>query len=138
MRATLELISESIKTHQEHVQEKQKHLEAKKSEVAEIMKETEKEENILIKQSKKFEEKIEERLIKAYKRIRGNVKNGMAIVALERGASAGSYFTIPPQIQMEIASRQRIITDEYSGRILVDAELANEEMDKINKLINSL
>ena len=62
----------------------------------------------------------------------------MAIVALERGASAGSYFTIPPQIQMEIASRQRIITDEYSGRILVDAELANEEIDKINKLINSL
>ena len=102
------------------------------------MKETEKEENLLIKQSKKFEEKIEERLVKAYQRIRKNVKNGMAIVALERGASSGSYFTIPPQIQMEIASRQRIITDEYSGRILVDAELANEEKDKISKLISSL
>ena len=45
--------------------------------------------------------------MKAYKRIRGNVKNGMAIVALERGASAGSYFTIPPQIQMEIASETK-------------------------------
>ena len=136
--AKSELKNETIKTLQENIQEKQKHLDAKKSELKEIMKETEKEENVLIEQSKKFEEKIEDRLVKAYKRIRGNVKNGMAIVALERGASAGSYFTIPPQIQMEIASRQRIITDEYSGRILVDAELANEEKDKINKLIGSL
>lgn len=132
------LKNETIKTLKEHIQEKQNHLDAKKGELKEIMKETEKEENLLIKQSKKFEEKIEERLVKAYQRIRKNVKNGMAIVALERGASAGSYFTIPPQIQMEIASRQRIITDEYSGRILVDAELANEERDKINKIINSL
>ena len=115
LQAKSELKSETIKNLQEHIQEKQKHLDAKKSELKEIMKETEKEENLLIEQS-----------------------NGMAIVALERGASAGSYFTIPPQIQMEIASRQRIITDEYSGRILVDAELANEEKDKINKLINSL
>ena len=138
LEAKSELKNETIKTLEEHIQDKQNHLDAKKSELKEIMKETEKEENILIEQSKKFEEKIEERLVKAYKRIRGNVKNGMAIVALERGASSGSYFTIPPQIQMEIASRQKIITDEYSGRILVDAELAEEEKSKIDKLINSL
>ncbi len=138
LQAKSEIKNETIKSLEEHIQEKQKHLDAKKSELKEIMKETEKEENLLIEQSKKFEEKIEERLVKAYQRIRGNVKNGMAIVALERGASSGSYFTIPPQIQMEIASRQRIITDEYSGRILVDEELANEEKDKISKLINSL
>ncbi len=138
LQSKSELKNETIKTLDEHIQDKQKHLDAKKSELKEIMKETEKEENLLIEQSKKFEKKIEERLVKAYQRIRGNVKNGMAIVALERGASSGSYFTIPPQIQMEIASRQRIITDEYSGRILVDEDLANEEKDKINKLINSL
>ena len=138
LQAKSEIKNETIKSLEEHIQEKQKHLDAKKSELKEIMKETEKEENLLIEQSKKFEEKIEERLVKAYQRIRGNVKNGMAIVALERGASSGSYFTIPPQIQMEIASRQRIITDEYSGRILVDAELAKEEKDKISKLISSL
>ena len=138
LQSKSELKNETIKTLDEHIQDKQKHLDAKKSELKEIMKETEKEENLLIEQSKKFEKKIEERLVKAYQRIRENVKNGMAIVALERGASSGSYFTIPPQIQMEIASRQRIITDEYSGRILVDEDLANEEKDKINKLINSL
>ena len=86
----------------------------------------------------KYEAKIEERLIKAYKRIRSNVKNGLAVVAVERGASGGSFFTIPPQVQMEIASRQKIITDEYSGRILVDAELAEQEREKITKIIQKL
>ena len=55
-----------------------------------------------------------------------------------RGASGGSFFIIPPQVQMEIASRQKIITDEYSGRILVDAELAEEEKTKITKMIKAL
>ena len=88
---------------------------------------------MLIEQSEKFENKIEERLIKAYKRIRGNVKNGLAVVAVERGASGGSFFTIPPQVQMEIASRQKIITDEYSGRILVDASwLRKKKIKSIN------
>ena len=46
---------------------------------------------------------------------------------IQRGASGGSFFTIPPQVQVEIASRKKIITDEHSGRILVDAALADEE-----------
>jgi predicted nucleic acid-binding Zn-ribbon protein len=117
---------------------KTNHLTAKKEELDEIMQETAKEETLLMIQSAAFEEKIDDRLIVAYKRIRGSVKNGLAIVPVERGASGGSYFTIPPQVQMEIASRKKIITDEYSGRILVDAELAEEEYVKINKLIKSV
>ena len=117
---------------------KTNHLTAKKEELDEIMQETAKEETLLMTQSAAFEEKIDDRLIVAYKRIRGSVKNGLAIVPIERGASGGSYFTIPPQVQMEIASRKKIITDEYSGRILVDAELAEEEYVKINKLIKSV
>ena len=62
------------------------------------------------------------------------MKNGLAIVPVERGASGGSYFTIPPQTQMEIASRQKIITDEHSGRILIDAQMATEEKEKISAL----
>ncbi len=57
--------------------------------------------------------------------------------AIERGAAGGSYFTIPPQMQMEIASRQKIITDEHSGRILVDSELADEEKEKMSKFFKS-
>ena len=102
-----------------------------------ILKETQKEEDLLQKKSDEFEKLIEERLVNAYKRIRGSVKNGLAIVAVERGASGGSYFTIPPQIQLEIASRNKIIMDEHSGRILVDADLAKEESEKIQKLIGN-
>jgi predicted nucleic acid-binding Zn-ribbon protein len=90
---------------------------------------------LLQKKSAEFETKIEERLVTAYKRIRGSVRNGLAIVPVERGASGGSYFTIPPQIQLEILSRNKIIMDEHSGRILIDAELAKEEQIKISKII---
>jgi len=110
------------------------HLEHKKAELQDIMSETQKEEETLIKKSEDFEKKIEDRLVTAYKRIRSKVKNGLAVVPVERGASGGSYFTIPPQIQAEIASRKKIITDEHSGRILVDLELANEESAKMYKL----
>ena len=99
------------------------------------MKETEKEENVLTKKSTEFEKLIEKHLIQAYKRIRGSVKNGLAIVPVQRGAAGGSFFAIPAQVQLEIASRNKIIIDEHSGRILVDPELAAEEENKIKKLI---
>ena len=92
---------------------------------------------MLLKKSAEFEKKVEERLVAAYKRIRSSVRNGLAVVPIERGASAGSFFTIPPQVQLEIASRKKIITDEHSGRILVDAELAKEEQEKIQTLFSS-
>ena len=52
---------------------------------------------------------------------------------IERGASGGSFFTIPPQIQVEIAARKKIITDEHSGRVLIDSTLAEEERKKLSK-----
>ena len=114
------------------------HLKHKKEELNAILSETEKEENDLLDKSKEFETQIDERLVKAYKRIRVSVKNGLAVVPIERGASGGSYFTIPPQIQVEIASRKKVITDEHSGRILIDAELAVEEKEKMEKIFASL
>jgi len=138
LKVKIEQKKETIGVLTEQLSVKTNHLTAKKEELDEIMRETAKEETLLMKQSAVFEEKIDDRLIVAYKRIRGSVKNGLAIVPIERGASGGSYFTIPPQVQMEIASRKKIITDEYSGRILVDAELAEEEYVKINKLIKSV
>ncbi|PJB13559.1 MAG: hypothetical protein CO119_00835 [Flavobacteriales bacterium CG_4_9_14_3_um_filter_40_17] len=119
----------------EKIEERTQHLNHKKSELDAIMAETEKEEKSLLEKSKEFEAKIEDRLLMAYKRIRTNVKNGQAIVSIDRGASGGSYFTIPPQVQMEIASRKKIISDEHSGRILIDHELANEEKEKIDQLV---
>ena len=119
---------EELKT---KIKERESHLKGKNEELNSIMKETEKEEKLLLKKSEEFSKNIEDYLINAYKKIRSNVKNGLAIVPVERGASGGSFFSIPPQTQMEIASRQKIITDEHSGRILVDEELAKEEREKM-------
>jgi len=137
-KAQIEQKKEVITETKERLKERQTHLKHKRSELDAILAETEKEELALIKKSEEFQEKIEDRLIEAYHRIRNNVKNGLAVVAIERGASGGSFFTIPPQIQVEIASRKKVITDEHSGRILVDAELAAEEKEKMEKLFAKL
>jgi hypothetical protein len=135
LKARIEQKKEGLATITEKIDERNAHLKSKKGELDEILKETHKEEDLLQKKSAEFEKVIEENLILSYKRIRGSVKNGLAIVSVERGASGGSYFSIPPQVQLEIASRNKIITDEHSGRILVDSELAKEEQAKIQKLI---
>ncbi|UZH54408.1 hypothetical protein JRG66_10470 [Salinimicrobium tongyeongense] len=136
-RAQIDQKKEVIEQTKERLAERQKHLDHKKGELDEILAETEKEERALIDKSKEFEEQIEDRLVNAYKRIRSSVKNGLAVVPVERGASGGSFFTIPPQVIMEIAGRRKIITDEHSGRILVDEELAQEERQKMNELFQS-
>jgi len=138
LTAQIELKKENIDQNNEKLKERKKHLTHKKNELDDILKETEKEENGLLKKSKKFESKIHESLLVSYKKIRSSVRNGLAVVAVERGASAGSFFTIPPQIQLDIASRKKLITDEHSGRILVDKLLADEESKKMEKLFTSL
>ena len=130
-KVKIEQKKEIISQTKEKLSERQAHLKHKKSELDEILKETEKEEQALISKSEEYEKNIEDRLVTAYKRIRSNVKNGLAVVPVERGASGGSFFTIPPQVIMEIAGRKKIITDEHSGRILVDEELAKEEQEKM-------
>ncbi len=117
------------------IKDREENLAHKREELAVLMQETEKEETLLQKRGDKIRKDIEERLLNAYDRLRKNFKNGLAVVSIERGASGGSYFTIPPQRQMEIRMRNRIIVDEHSGRILVDEELAKEEREKISKLV---
>ncbi len=131
----IEQKNEVINTTKERLKERNNHLKHKKSELDVILAETEKEEDTLNKKSEKYKQLIEERLVVAYTRIRKNVKNGLAVVPVERGAAGGSYFTIPPQVIVEIASRKKIITDEHSGRILVDEVLATEQKAKMKKLL---
>ena len=117
---------------------KEEALEAKNNELKEIVSETEREEKLLLDESEKASKSIEERFLKAYKRIRGASKNGLAVVPVERGASGGSFIKIPPQVQLDIAARKKIIVDEHSGRILVDALLAEEQSTKMNRKINKV
>ena len=137
-KAQIEQKNEVISETKGRLKEREEHLKHKKGELDAILAETEKEEKALIKKSEEYKTQIEERLVVAYNRIRNNVKNGLAVVPIERGASGGSFFTIPPQVQMEIASRKKIITDEHSGRILVDALLAEEQKEKMDKLFSKL
>lgn len=137
-KVQIEQKKEVIAQTKERLSERDNHLKHKKGELDDILKETEKEEKALIDKSLEYENLIESRLLSAYKRIRENVKNGLAIVPIERGASGGSFFTIPPQVQMEIASRKKIITDEHSGRILVDPALADEEKQRMEDMFAAI
>lgn len=134
MKASIEHKKEVISNLKEKLDAKSSHLKHKKSELDAIMAETQKEETFLTEKSAEYSAQIEDRLLAAYNRIRSSVRNGLAVVSIERGASAGSFFTIPPQTQVEIASRKKIITDEHSGRILVDTQLAEEEKEKMEQL----
>jgi uncharacterized protein len=96
-------------------------LENKKKELEEIIDETKKEEEVMEKKSAELEHIIEERLISAYKKIRANARNGLAVVPVERDACGGCFNKIPPQRQLDIASKKKIIVCEYCGRILVDS-----------------
>ncbi|WP_372639962.1 zinc ribbon domain-containing protein [Ancylomarina sp.] len=100
--------------------DKKMDLEAKKSELDAIVSETQLEEDRLNGKSAEYKTKIEERLINAYTRIRSNARNGLAVVTVERDACGGCFNKIPPQRQMDIRTRKKIIVCEYCGRVLVD------------------
>jgi len=100
--------------------DKKNDLKLKKDELDSIVANTEKDEAKLLKKSEKIEKLIEERLITAYKRIRANARNGLAIVTVERDACAGCFNSLPPQKQLDIAARKKILVCEHCGRILVD------------------
>ena len=97
-------------------------LDKKSGELDEIVKETEKEEDALLKKSQKAKKVIDDRLLLAYEKIRGNVKNGLAVVSVKRDACGGCFNKIPPQRQLDIKLHKKIIICEHCGRILVDEE----------------
>ena len=105
------------------LKERKKELKIKNGELDEITKETEKEEKSLIKKSDKAKKVIEERLLSAYSRIRTNVRNGLAVVSVDRDACGGCKNIIPPQRQLDIRMHKKVIVCEHCGRILIDANM---------------
>ena len=101
-------------------------LETKKSELNSITSETQKEEEELENKSLAIQEIIEDRLRNAYKKIRGNARNGLAVVPVQRDACGGCFNKIPPQRQLDVRSRKKIIVCEYCGRIFVDPDMEKE------------
>lgn len=128
-KANIEGKNELIETAKTNLEERQKDLEAKKAELDSIIAETEKDEAKLVKQSKAAEKVIEDRLIVAYKRIRENSLNGLAVVKVERSACGGCFNKIPPQRILDISLRKKIIVCEHCGRVLVDPEIDGKDED---------
>ncbi|MBL7111426.1 MAG: hypothetical protein ISS19_05755 [Bacteroidales bacterium] len=118
------LISDS----QTVLDERKGDLNTKKLELDEIVADTKKEEDILSKHSEDIQVKIESRLLSAYQKIRNNARNGLAVVTVQRDACGGCFNKIPPQRQLDIRSRKKVIVCEYCGRILVDFD--HEEQTK--------
>ncbi|MDR0961242.1 MAG: C4-type zinc ribbon domain-containing protein [Mediterranea sp.] len=104
--------------------ERKQDLEIKKSELDSIVAETKQEEERLRDKAKELETKIEPRLLQSFKRIRKNSRNGLGLVYVQRDACGGCFNKIPPQRQLDIRSRKKIIVCEYCGRIMIDPELA--------------
>lgn len=122
-KATILAKKDVIVQSEEDLKDRKKDLKLKKQELDEIIAETEKEEQDLLRKSKNSEEIIEERLLNAYKRIRSNVINGLGVVTVERDACGGCFNKIPPQRHLDIKTHKKVIVCEHCGRILVDAEI---------------
>ena len=135
-KANIEHKAEVITTAKEKLDERQKDLDIKKKELNDISSETEKDEKKLIKESEKAKGLIEDRLVVAYERLRNNSRNGLAVVSIVRDSCGGCFNQIPPQRQIDIKARKKIIVCEHCGRILVQPpgeEVVEEEVAKAKK-----
>ena len=117
---------------QQDLDERQQDLEVKKNELDEIVAETKAEEEKLREKAKNLELQIEPTLLQAFKRIRKNSRNGLGIVYLQRDACGGCFAKIPPQRQLDVRMRKKIIVCEYCGRIMIDPELAGVQLQGKN------
>lgn len=111
---------ETLKNTELRLKAKQGALTEKKVELERIIAKTEKEEEKLKKQSAKAQKGIEERLMKSYNKLRRAYRNGVAVATVQRDSCGGCFNQVPPQVQLEIAGRKKIIACEHCGRILVD------------------
>ena len=117
---------EIIDACEEQIQEREKELKLKSTELNEIVSETEKEEKALMSDSKKAQKIIDERLLSGYNKIRSKVANGLSVVSVERDACGGCFSQIPPQRQLDIQMHKKVIICEHCGRIMIDANILEE------------
>jgi predicted nucleic acid-binding Zn-ribbon protein len=127
---SLEEKKSQIESTRELLNERNKDLSSKKSELDVIISESEEEEQKLMKAREKATKQIEDRLLKSYTKIRNNAKNGLAVVSVKRGACGGCFNVVPPQRQAEVREKKKLIVCEHCGRIFADVEDVIEEPEK--------
>ncbi len=126
-QAAIEAKNEEIEETKALMDERAKDLETKKKELEVITSESQDEEKTLLKSREKACKAIEERLLIGYNKIRNNAINGLAVVVVKRGACGGCFNVVPPQRQVDIKEKKKIIICEHCGRILADVEEVKEK-----------
>ena len=128
----VELKKEEVKATEDKRAERQRDLEEKKEELENITKESEADEASFEKSRTKASKAIEDRLLKSYNKVRNNMRNGLAVVPVQRGACGGCFNIVPPQMQAEIREQKKVIVCEHCGRILaaVEDEIVEEVKPK--------
>jgi len=138
---TIEEAEETVESHEAAIEETEQRLDEldevldeKRDKLEEVREDTEEEEARLEEIRQEAEEQVGSRYLKAYSKLRDRLRDGRAVVPLKRGAAAG--FAVPPQRQVEIRKRKRIIADEHTGRIIVDQDLYNEVVDEMKEKLD--
>lgn len=126
--ANAKALKEQIEKSKIFLEERSADLKQKKEELDEIVTETKQQEEQLREEIKTIEADADPRLLQAFKRIRKSARNGLALVAIERGACGGCFNKIPPQKQMDIKLGKKVIVCEYCGRVMIDPELVGLDM----------
>lgn len=119
--------SEEIIQFEEKLSEIADILQQKKSELNDIIADTEKEELELLEDYDALKKNVDQRLLIAFERIRKGARNGLAIVQIDREACGGCFSMIPPQRQLDIRLHKKIIVCEACGRIFIDQQLVETE-----------
>jgi predicted nucleic acid-binding Zn-ribbon protein len=130
-RRELEAKEETLNATKTRHEGKVAELATKQEELKSIISKTEKDEKKLRKASDSARKKIETRLIKAYDRVRDNYRNGLAVVTVERNSCVGCYNATPPQQQLEVSQRKKILACEHCGRILVDTNIMEDLVEEV-------
>jgi len=126
----IEAKKEEIDATQQLADERNKDLDSKKQELDQLVSESEGEEQKLISMREKAVKDVDDRLLNSYNKVRDNARNGLAVVAVKRGACGGCFNIVPPQRQADIREKKKIIVCEHCGRILADVEMEVVSEDK--------
>ncbi|MEX0680144.1 MAG: hypothetical protein WD097_02085 [Balneolales bacterium] len=123
-------LENSVEENESVLEETSKLLDDKKNNLDKLIENTRKEEEELIKKRNEAVKNLDSRYLRSYERLRKGLNNGMAVVAMEKGSSLGMM--LPPQVQVEVRRKNKIIFDENSGRIVVDPSFFEEARKQLN------
>lgn len=120
---------------QAQIDDKMVDLADKRKELEVIIEETKAQEKALRERSDKASAKVDLRILNAYKKVRNNMRNGLAVVTTDREACGGCFAIIPPQMHLEIRQKRKLLICENCGRMIVDhsffVELEAEDAPRV-------